>query len=268
MTHSLTRRTTRFAGKTALITGASSGIGESMAHLLAAQQCHLILVARRLSRLESLRDKLVQQHGIKVEIIAADLLVPGAAQQVFNETVNRGLRVDVLINNAGFGKNGDFLEVPLESHTQMIQLNITALTEMTYLFAEAMKHQGGGDILQVASIAAFMPTPSFSTYGAGKAYVLNFSEALSRELKPHNIRVTALCPGGTLTEFMDVSGQQITGLRTKAMMTSESVAKAGLKALEKGHSAIVPGWLYKVSIASLRLIPRSLQARLAEDAMR
>lgn len=260
-------RTTRFTGKTALITGASSGIGETMAHLLAEQHCHLVLVARRLQRLEALQEKLVQLHGIKVEVIAADLLVSGAAQDLFEETRARNLTIDILINNAGFGKSGDFLEVGMAAHAQMIQLDITALTELTWLFADDMKRRGGGDILQVASIASFMPTPTFSTYGAAKAYVLNFSQALSRELKPFNINVTALCPGGTLTEFMDVSGQQITGLRTKAMMSSDAVAKAGLEALARRRSTVVPGWLYKISIAALRLIPRSVQARLAAEAM-
>lgn len=258
----------QFKGKTALVTGASSGIGEQFARLLAEQGCHLVLVARREERLQALRQELAERHGVQVTVLPADLLQPRAAEALFQRTRELGLEVDVLINNAGFGKNGDFLDFPLETHTQIVQLNVTALTELTHLFASRMKQRGGGYILQVASVAGYLPTPSFTSYGGAKAYVLNFSQALARELKPHGIQVTVLAPGGTQTEFMDIAGNPVTGLRGKAMMSSREVALAGLKGLACGRVTVVPGWLYRFSVAGLRLIPRELQAVIAASALR
>ena len=174
--------------------------------------------------------------------------------------------MDILINNAGLGKHGDFLEMPLAHHHQMINLNIIALNDLTHFYGQDMARQGEGYILLVASIAGFLPVPRFSTYAATKNYVLALGEALGKELKDKGVTVTTLCPGGTLTEFMDVAGQEIDGIRSMAMMTSEEVAATGLKAMSRKKRVIVPGWIYKIGIASLRLFPRRLQATFGQLA--
>lgn len=255
-----------FQGKTALITGASSGIGESFARQLAEQGADLVLVARRESRLQALAHELGRKHGIKTTVIAHDLSEPGAAQALYEKTQALHLPIDVLLNNAGLAKHSPFLDVSLESHTSMMRVNIDALTELTYLYGKDMVARKQGNILLVSSIAGFVPVPQFSTYAASKAYVLSLGKALYNEWKKSNVNVTVLCPGGTLTEFMDVSGQDIKGIRTLAMMSSDSVAKAGLNGMLRNKNVVVPGWLYKVSMASMRLVPTGLQAALGEAA--
>jgi len=257
---------TKFTGKTALVTGASSGIGESITRQLAETGCNLILVARREDKLNELKQELEDKHEITITTISHDLATPEAGQQLYQKTQSMGLNVDILINNAGYAKHGPFHDTPLETHIHMMGLLTTTLTELTYLYSQDMKKQREGYILLVASIAGFMPIPQFSTYAASKAFVLSLGESLSKELSAFGINVTTLCPGGTATEFMDVSGQNITGLRSHAIMTSDAVAKSGLKALSKGKTVIVPGLLYKISMASLRAVPRGLQAKIGEAA--
>ncbi len=257
-----------FHNKTALITGASSGIGESFARQLAAAGCHLILVARREDKLLALKQELEHSAGIRVQVISQDLAQPGSATELFNKTQALQLPVDLLINNAGFAQHGYLLDVPMPVHSQMIQLMVTTLTELTWLYAADMKQRGGGHILLVSSLLGFLPGPQFASYAGSKAYVLNFAESLARELRPHKIHISALCPGGTATEFMDVSGQKIEGLRTLAIMSSDSVARAGLKGVIKGRASVVPGLLYKASVFGIRFIPRQLQAIFGEAATR
>jgi short-subunit dehydrogenase len=256
----------RLTGKTALITGASSGIGETMARQLAALNCPLILVARRTDRLESLKSELEQQHSIQVITISIDLSVPGSAQALYDQCQEQGLQVDILINNAGFAKHGQMLDIPLAVHQEMMQLMVVTLTELSYLFGQDMKQRQSGYIMLVSSLLGFLPGPQFATYSAIKAYALNLADSLVREFKPQGIHITALCPGGTATEFMDVSGQKIEGLRNLAIMPSETVARSGLKALAKGQGNVVPGLLYKLSVIGLRLVPRNLQAIFGELA--
>jgi short-subunit dehydrogenase len=250
----------QFKGKTALVTGASSGIGESIARRLAQAGAHLVLVARREQRLQALATELSQQHGVNIRIIARDLAADGAAQALYDELRQADMSVDVLINNAGIGQQGDFLDESLESHRKTINLNVMATHDLTWLFARDMVARGNGHILLVASLAAFMPVPRFTTYAASKAYVLNLGTSLATELAPRGVSVATLCPGGTATEFFEHSGQEFDKLRTMAMMSSDAVARAGLKGLANGRTVIVPGILYKVSVAGLRLIPRRLQA--------
>ena len=250
----------KFLGKTALVTGASSGIGSSFARLLAKSGANLILVARREDRLNKLAEILRNDFDVKVDVIVKDLAQLDASNELYRQTNALGLQVDVLINNAGLGTHGDFLNIPLSKHHQMINLNITALNDLTYLFGQDMAKRGQGSILLVSSIAGFLPVPRFSTYAATKNYVLALGEALGNEFKSKGVNVTTLCPGGTLTEFMGVAGQQIDGIRSLAMMSSDEVAKTGLKALARKQRVIVPGWLYKIGISSLRLFPRRLQA--------
>ncbi|HLL54704.1 MAG TPA: SDR family oxidoreductase, partial [Myxococcaceae bacterium] len=196
-------------GKTALVTGASSGIGESLARLLASRGADLIVVARRADRLEALGRELSDKHKVKVRVVAQDLAVPGAAAELFDKTEGQGQRVDLLMNNAGFGTQEFFLDIPWERTTQEIQLNITALTELAYRFGRAMRERKQGWLLNVASIAAYVPTSTMATYAAGKAYVLHFSQALGHELRGHGVQVTCVCPGGTVTEFQARANQYI-----------------------------------------------------------
>ena len=239
-----------FQHKTALITGASSGIGEAFAEQLAQQQCNLVIVARRQDRLDSLKEKLEKHHGIKVTVIKT-----------------LGIDVDILINNAGIGHHGAFLDVPAAQHLSMLAINIHALTELTHLFASDMKARGqGGAILLVSSIAAFTPIPQFATYAASKAYVLSLGQALNKELKNDHIGVTVLAPGGVATEFMAASGQHIDDWRTKAIMTAEAVARESLDALAKGKAVIVPGLLNKASSLFLAHAPNAVTMTLGEMA--
>jgi short-subunit dehydrogenase len=256
----------RLSGKTALITGASSGIGETMARQLAALSCPLVLVARRTDRLEKLKQELEQKHGITVTTMSIDLSVPGSAQSLYDQCQAQDLKIDILINNAGFAKHGYMLDIPLPVHQEMIQLMVTTLTELTYLFGQDMRQRKDGYVMLVSSLLGFMPGPQFATYSAIKAYALNLADSLVREFKQDNVRITALCPGGTSTEFMDVAGQKIDGMRSLAMMSSESVARSGLKALAKGKGNVVPGMLYKLAVLGLRLVPRNIQAVFGELA--
>lgn len=257
-----------FQHKTALITGASAGIGESFARQLAAVGCNLVLVARREERLQALKQELEQQYPISVEVLTQDLSVPGSAQQLFQRTQALPRPVDLLINNAGFARHGNFTDVALDVHSRMIALMVTTLTELTWLYANDMKQRGGGHILLVSSLLGFLPGPGFASYAGSKAFVLNFAESLAQELKPHNIRISALCPGGTATEFMDVAGQSIRGMRELAIMSSTSVARAGLQGVIRGKASVVPGLLYKVSVFGIRFIPRQLQAIFGAMATR
>lgn len=256
----------RLSGKTALITGASSGIGETIARQLAALSCPLVLVARRTERLEALKSELQQQYGIDVITISIDLSVAGSAQALYDQCQAQGIRVDILINNAGFAKHGYMLDIPLTVHQEMMQLMVTTLTELTYLFGRDMRQRKEGYVLLVSSLLGFLPGPQFATYSAIKAYALNLADSLVREFKRDNVRITALCPGGTATEFMDVSGQKIDGMRSLAMMSSDSVARSGLISLAKGQGHVVPGLLYKLAVLGLRLVPRNLQAVFGEMA--
>lgn len=256
-----------FQHKTALITGASSGIGEAFAEQLAQQQCNLVIVARRLELLEQLKTKLEQQYSVKVTVISADLAQPSASADIYQQIKTLGIDVDILINNAGIGCHGAFLEVPLAQHASLLSVNIQSLTALTHLFATDMKARGqGGAILLVASLAGLTPIPKFATYAASKAYVLSLGQALSKELKRDRIGVTVLAPGGVATEFMTLSGQQLDGWQTQTLMTSEAVAQVSLKALARGKRVIVPGILNKAMTLFLVHGPNSLKMTLSEIA--
>lgn len=256
-----------YQGKRALVTGASSGIGACMAELLAKQGANLILVARRKDKLEELQEKIQREHGVEVSVIAKDLNAANAAQELHNETEGKGITVDVLINNAGFAQEGAFLDVELERHQAVNNLNLTALTDLTWHFGRSMQSRRQGAILLVASFAAYTPIPKLAIYAAGKSYVLSLGEALNAELAAYNIHVTTLCPGGTWTEFMDTAGQTVDGLKTLAMMPADAVAKEGLKALRKNKAVVVPGTMYKSSRQLLRLIPDRIRIKLSDVAM-
>ncbi len=256
------------SGKTALVTGASSGLGADFARLLAARGCHLICVARRTDRLQRLREEIVAQHPSTVEIIAMDLSAPEAAQQLHDRVGALGRTVDVLINNAGFGVYGDFLDIPWPRERDMLALDILTLTHLTKLFAKDMVARRFGYVLLVASITAYQPTPTYATYGAAKSFVVNFGEALSYELRGTGVRVCIVSPGITATEFLAVTGQKATLYERLMMMDSPTVARYGLDAMLRGQTSVVPGWRNAVPAFLLRFVPRRVAAALADAFMR
>lgn len=255
-------------GKWSLITGASSGFGVDFAHLLAAAGSHLVLVARRIEPMQALAAELQQKHGIQVTVIGQDLATPGVGQLLKGQLDAAGIAIDLLVNNAGYGLFGEFLEQPLARTLDMLQLNMLSLTELTHAFAGDMVKRGSGQILLIASIGAYQATPTYAAYSASKSYVLLFGEALHEELKHKGVTVTVLSPGITATNFLTVSGQKPTLYQRLVMMQSRPVAKIGLDALAKRRAAIVPGWLNTITAWSNRLMPRFLQRIVAYHLMK
>ena len=219
--------------KLALITGASSGIGKELARIHASKNGDLILVARRSEELELLKKELEEKHAIKVWIFVKDLTSKDAAKEVYQFTKLNQLEVNYLFNNAGFGGHGFFVDRPIAKDLEMIDLNVSALVELSHLFLQDMKKRKAGKILNTASTAGFLPGPLQATYFATKAFVVSFSEALAHELKPHNISVTALCPGPVKTEFEKTAGMTGGNLFEKAA-SAKSTAEKGYRAMEKG----------------------------------
>jgi uncharacterized protein len=240
-----------------LLTGASSGIGLELAHLLAAEQQVLILVARREDRLQELAKTLKKKYGADVRVIAADLAAMGAAQQLVDSIHSQGLVIDTLINNAGFGENGLFADSDPARNSQMLHLNIIALTELTRLALPDMQARQHGRILNVASIVAYQPCPRFAIYAASKAYVLSFSEALHVEVADQGIKVTALCPGSTATEFHDVAQNEHARVNQVPKDSAADVALAAYKALNRGERSLVTGWINKPVPLMVRITPKS-----------
>lgn len=255
------------AGRTALVTGASSGIGERFARRLAERGARLVITARRTERLEKLAEELRAAHGVEVTVIALDLGTVDAAQKLFEQTEGAGIAIDVLINNAGFGTQEYFVEIPWEKTREQIQLNITSLTELTWRFSRAMLARKRGWILNVASIGAYMPVPCYATYAAGKAYVRNFTEALAYELRGTPLRVCALCPGATSTEFMQVAGHEMPALYRLAFMSADRCARIGLSALFGWRRNVVSGVMNKLTVFWLRFVPRRLIVAFAALVM-
>lgn len=255
-------------GKTALITGASSGLGAEFARQLAARGCQLVLVARRAERLRDLQRDISTQHGVSVECVAMDLVERDAPQRLYDQLNSLGRTIDVLVNNAGQGLYGKFTAVPWGSLHRMLELDIVALTHLTRLFAADMVKRKSGYILLVASTGAFQPTPTYAAYAAAKSYVLSLGEALHYELRQSGVRCTVLCPGATRTEFFDVAGQRLTLYQRMTMMESSTVARIGIEAMLKGRSSVVAGRLNALFAWATRLMPRQMLAGLASRAMR
>src|SRR6184192_627813 len=223
-----------------LITGASSGIGEAFARKLATQGHDLLLVARSEDKLIALCNELGRSQNIRAQYVAIDLSGPDAPARLFAETLERNLEIDLLINNAGFGSMGDFAELDLELELKMIDLNVRSLVELTHRFLTSMRERKQGSIINVASTAGFQGVPFMATYAATKAFVLSFSEALWEENRPHGIRVMALCPGVTETNFFEAARMQRPPART--VQTPEEVVDTALRALKRGKSHVVSGW--------------------------
>jgi uncharacterized protein len=257
----------------ALVTGASGGIGEALARLLAADGYDLVLVARDRARLEAVAREVAGAHGIRAHVVPADLTHPHAPEAIHAAVRELGVSVEVLVNNAGFGLYGAFAEVPGEAATElgremeMIQVNVAALTHLTKLFLPAMVGRGRGRVMNVASTAAFQPGPLMAVYYATKAYVLSFSNAIGVELEGTGVTVTALCPGPTHTRFAAEARMEGSRLfRGGGTMGAAEVARAGFDAMMAGRATVIPGARNKVMAQATRLVPRTFAARLARQA--
>jgi short-subunit dehydrogenase len=253
-------------GKWALVTGASAGIGVAIARKLAAGGTHLVLTARRRDRLDELAAELSAKHQIRTEVIVADLAQPVAPEKIYAETKQKGIEVELLINNAGFGQYGELQKVETQRLLNMVQVNCMAVVHLTRLFVADMVARRRGDILIVASTASFQAVPYISTYAATKAFDLLFAEGLAEEMKPHGIRVCALCPGSTESEFHIVAGQE--GFALKQQETAEKVAQIGLQALAAGKSYVISGLRNYFGAQSQRLVPRRLVTSIAARMFR
>lgn len=243
-------------GKWALVTGASSGLGADFARLLAARGCNIVLVARREDRLRALMQELTAASRVDVRVLVSDLSVANAAQDLYDRVRAEGINVDLLINNAGFGQFGPFLDSTWDRDLAMLHLDVVNLVHLTKLFVRDMLTRGFGHVLQVASIGAYQPVPTYASYSAAKAFVLHFSEALNYELRGTPVRITVLNPGVTATEFLQVAGQRTTLFQRLTMMQSRPVAEVGIRAMLAGRSSVIAGRLNWALIFSLRFVPR------------
>jgi uncharacterized protein len=247
-----------------LITGASAGIGTELARVFAAHGHELVLVARREDRLKALADTIVASGRPRPAVVALDLGRRDAAASLAAELSARGLEPAIVVNNAGFGLSGDAAALDRDEQLAMIDLNVRALTELSLAFVDALaRHRGG--ILNVASIAAYLPGPGMAVYYASKAYVLSFSEALHHELSDRGIRVTALCPGPVETEFQARSGMQLPGIAKIFELSPERVAEIGYAALMRGERVAVAGAGNKIAVALMRFIPNALLLRAGDQ---
>jgi short-subunit dehydrogenase len=254
--------------KRAVITGASSGIGEAFANLLASQGVNLIIAARRGEHLNLLASKLTEKFKVSVEVLSLDLTEELAAEKLFQFATQDGKIVNILINNAGVGPYRQFVKTSLDDHKKTLQLNINSLTGLTHLFATHMLGHGKqSHILNVASVASYQPIPKFAAYCASKSYVRIFSEILHYELKDSNVSVSCLCPGGTKTEFLDNNNQKSKS-GDAFLMDAEKVAFIGLKGTFAKKSVIIPGLFNKLSCLFPIFLPNSMNLKIAEKALK
>jgi len=245
--------------ETALITGASEGIGYELAKVMARKNFNLVLTARREKKLLELKNELESKYGVLVRVIPKDLSTIESVKEICTELKNNGLRIDILVNNAGFGDYGFFVESDWDKNYRMIELNIAALTYLSHLYGHEMAHRGKGRIMNVASTAAFQPGPLMAVYYATKAYVLSFSEALANELKGKGVTVTALCPGPTRSGFQKAASLKNARMFKKGTVAStEDVAAYGFEAMMKGKVVAVHGLLNRIVALSVRFFPRHL----------
>lgn len=249
-----------------LITGASSGIGLELAKICAQHGHNLILVARSQESLNALSTEIQRVSQVKAEVIPLDLSVAGAAHQLFDTIQKNSWEVNILINNAGVGDHGLFATSSLKKQTEMIQLNITSLTELTHLFLSPMLHRKTGKILNVASTAAFQPGPLMSVYYATKAYVLSFSEALAEELKDTGVTITTLCPGPTESRFhKEANISNVALLEMMKLPSSHEVADYGFKAMVKGKVTAIHGYKNFILAQSSRFLPRAVVRKIVKN---
>ena len=251
---------------TTLITGASSGIGEVFARKLAARGHNLLLVARSEDKLITLCNELGRIQSIHAQYVAMDLSERDAPARLFEETQKRDLDIDFLVNNAGFGSMGDFTNQDVERELDMIDLNVRSLVELTHRFLVPMRERKSGSIINVASTAGFQPVPFMSTYAATKAFVLSFTEALAEENRPLGVKLMALCPGVTDTNFFEAA--KIQRPPARVAQTPEAVVDTALRALARGKSSVISGWTNFMMVEAERLTPRSMVVRIAGTMLR
>jgi short-subunit dehydrogenase len=251
----------------ALVTGASSGIGEALARRIARDGRHLVLVARRADRLEALARELEGAHGIRAHVVAKDLVQPGAARALAEEVAHRGLSVDWLVNNAGFGTMGRFDTLPVEGELDEIRLNIEVLVELTGRFLPRMVARRRGVVMNIASLGAFAPSAYMSTYSATKAFVLSFSEGIAAELRTSGVQVLCVCPGFTRTEFQARADVDVSSLPDFVWMSAEQVADQAVGAVGKGP-VLVNGVMNSLMASTIKFVPRSVVARVVGSFLR
>jgi len=250
--------TAREGQKTALITGASTGIGYELAKLFASDGFQVVLVARNAQKLAEVAKELEEQFHVSATIAPRDLALPSSPDELFRTLQHDGLQVDVLVNNAGFGTHGSFSESDLTQQLQMMQVNMVALSHLTKLFLPGMISRGWGKILNVASTAAFQPGPLMAVYYASKAFVVSFSEALANELGGTGVTVTVLCPGPTRTEFQKRAGVGEANLVTSRIMDARTVARAGYRGLMAGKTVVIPGTGNQFLALLVKFMPRTV----------
>lgn len=252
--------------QTALVTGASSGIGEQFSLQLAARGMNLVLAARSEERMQALAAQLRARHGVDVDVVGVDLAVPEGARELADRLATDGTRIDVLVNNAGFGSHNLFVDEDPDNLAREIQLNCSSLVTLTSRLLPVMVERGRGGVLNVASTAGFQPIPTMAVYAATKAFVLSFTEALWAETRKTGVRVVALCPGPTETAFFDATGKDF---MTSGRQTAEEVAAVGVRAFFTGRGpTVIPGTLNRLMAAGTSLAPRSVIARIAELRVR
>lgn len=258
-----------FTKPIALITGASSGIGKEFAYIHAEKGGSLILTARRKENLEIIASDLKQKYNTQVAIIALDLSLNDSPQLLFDKVKEMELRVDYLINNAGFGDSGLFAETDLNRDTQMIDLNVSALVKLSKLFGKDMLKRGSGKILNIASVAAFLSGPNMALYFATKNFVLAFSEAIAHEWRPKGVSVTTLCPGPTQSEFFEVANMgESHMIKMMPLPSAKVVATYGYSAMLKGRTVAVHGFFNKLQVFFIRFVPRKWSTAMAAMAMK
>ncbi len=255
-----------YTGKTALITGASSGIGAEFARVLAGRGMNVVLVARSEGRLTALAETLHARHGVRAEVVTADLSRAGAAAALHAETEKRSRQIDMLVNNAGFGTYGPFETLDAGRDHEEVMLNVAAVVDLCHAYLPVMAQRGEGAVLNVASTAGFQPTPYMAVYGATKAFVLSFSEALWAEYRGRGVRVSALCPGPTTTPFFDVVGSEegTVGVRR----TVAQAVATGLRAVEASRPSAVDGLANTLLAQTARFTPRAVMALLSRQTLR
>jgi short-subunit dehydrogenase len=249
--------------KTALITGASAGLGAEFAGLFAKDGHDVVLVARRRDKLDTLAAEIKEKHGVTAHVIADDLGSPGAAERIVKELRDRGIEIEFLVNNAGFGSTGAFADLALARELEMVQVNIVALVQLTRLLLPQMIERKSGRVLNVGSTAGFLPGPFMAVYYASKAFVNSFTEALAFELAGTGVTATVSCPGATATEFSQVAGNHSSPLFKSGVMTAREVAEDAYRAMSRGEVVAVSGFKNKMRIASLRFAPRGLARKIA-----
>ncbi|NJM07776.1 SDR family oxidoreductase [Candidatus Gracilibacteria bacterium] len=253
--------------QTALVTGASGGIGEALAQRFARGGYDLVLVARTEAKLQALGKELTTKFGVRAHALPYDLADPASPPLLVEKLAAQGVAIDILVNNAGFATYGPFAENDLDGELRLLQVNIVTLTHLTRLLLPGMLTRRRGRILNVASTAAFMPGPLMAVYYASKAYVLSFSEALNNELQGSGVNVTALCPGPTSTGFQARAQMEQSRLvRDRKIMDVETVADAGYSGLLRGQAVIIPGLMNRIQAAIPRLLPRSVVPQMVRNA--